>query len=206
MALQNLDISDTLIELGKFLKNDSEITEFCEENFSQELKVYVGDFTRKTIPTVKDCPYIVLTDFRKKEGQNIEFCNYGVTAFIGVSADEETFVDVDEPDEPDDPTDDTDDNSDNPTDDTDSGETTDDDTPDDTEPLPSVLMLDVFDVGCKFMTLIEDVFNDKAKRNRPLSRCETDGMYPLDSKHWVGKMELTWRIYQTLGTTYQEEL
>ena len=32
------------------------------------------------------------------------------------------------------------------------------------------------------------------------------GPYPLDVKHWVGKMDLTWRIYQTLGTIYQEEL
>ena len=163
--LQNLDISDTLISLGTFLKNDPAIQEFCESHFSDELTIYVGDFTRKTIPTVKDCPYIVLTDFKKKEGQNIEFCSYGVTAFVGVSADDEVFVEVD-----------------------------------------GVIMPDVYDVGAKFMTLIEAVFNDKAKRYRPLSRCETDGPYPLDVKHWVGKMELTWRIYQTLGTTYQEEL
>ena len=163
--LQNLDISDTLIQLGKFLKEDADIQEFCNEHFSQELKVFVGDFTRKTIPTVKECPYIVLTDFKKKEGQNIEFCSYGVTAFIGISADE-TYVDVD-------------------------GE---------------LYMLDVYDVGAKFMTLIEAVFNDKNKRYRPLSRCDTDGPYPLDTRHWVGHMGLVWRIYQTLGTTYQEEL
>lgn len=164
MALQNLDISDTLISLGDFLKKDADIQEFCGEHFVEPLKVYVGDFVRKTIPTSADCPYIVLTDFKKKEGQNIDFCEYNVVLLVGVSSDE-SMVEVD-----------------------------------------SVLMLDVYDVGAKFMTLIESVFNDKTKRYRPLSRCDTDGPYPLDVKHWVGKMDLTWRIYQTLGTTYQEEL
>ena len=162
--LQNLDISDTLIGLGNFLKNDSAIDAFCNDNFSQELKIYVGDFTRKTIPTVADCPYIVLTDFRKKEGQNIEFAEYKVTAFIGVSADE-SVVDVE-----------------------------------------GIEMMDAYDVCAKFMTLLETVFNDKTKRNRPLSRVDTDGPYPLDTKDWTGRLDLTWRIYQTLGTTYQEEL
>ena len=164
MALQNLDISDTLISLGNFLKNDAAIQEFCEDHFDEPLKIYVGDFVRKTIPSSADCPYIVLTDFKKKEGQNIEFCEYLVVLLVGLTSDE-ALIEVDD-----------------------------------------LLMLDVYDVGAKFMTLIEDVFNDKTKRNRPLSRCETDGPYPLDVKHWVGKMDLTWRIYQTLGTTYQEEL
>lgn len=194
--LQNLDISDTLIELGKFLKNDSDIQTFCEENFSQELKVFVGDFTRKTIPSVKDCPYIVITDFKKKEGQNIEFCSYGATLFVGVSANEETFVDVDE-EETNETSDETNDNTEEETNETE--ETSD-------ETAPSVYMLDVYDVAAKFMTLIENVFNDKNKRYRPLSRCDTDGPYPLDTKHWTGRMDLVWRIYQTLGTTYQEEL
>ena len=167
--LQNLDISNTLIELGNFLKGDSAIQEFCDDNFSQELKVYVGDFTRKTIPSVKDCPYIVITDFKKKEGQNIEFCSYGATLFVGVSANEETFVELENGQD-------------------------------------DVYLLDVYDVTAKFMTLIENVFNDKTKRNRPLSRCDTDGPYPLDTRHWTGRMDLVWRIYQTLGTTYQEEL
>lgn len=165
MALQNLDISDTLIELGNFIKNDEAVQEFCENHFAQELKIFVGDFARKHIPVAADCPYIVLNDFRKKEGQNIEFCDYYATAFIGVSADDTEYVDMD-----------------------------------------GVLMPDVYDVGAKFMTLIETIFNDKTKRNRPLSRCETLGPYPLDVRHWVGEMRLTWRVYQTLGTTYQEDL
>ena len=163
--LQNLDISDTLISLGVFLKNDLLVQDFCDEHFAKGLRVFVGDFTRKTIPNVADCPYIVLTDFKKKEGQNIEFCEYSVTAFVGISADDESVIDAD-----------------------------------------GVTMMDVYDVGAKFMTLLEKIFNDKRKRNRPLSRCDTDGPYPLDVKHWVGKMDMTWRIYQTLGTTYQEEL
>jgi len=166
MALQNLDISDTLIALGSFIKEDSAVQDFVTDSFETgtELKVYVGDFTRKTIPTAADCPYIAITDFRKKEGQNIEFCDYRATLYVGVASDD-TFVEDDD-----------------------------------------VLMPDVYDLGAKFMTLLETIFNDKTKRNRPLSRCETDGPYPLDTKHWVGRMELTWRIYQTLGTDYQEEL
>ena len=162
--LQNLDISDTLIKLGAFIRDDKDVMEFIEKNFDRQLKLYAGDFTRKIIPTISDCPYVALTDFRKKEGQNIEFCDYQVTAYIGVAADE-AFIEE-----------------------------------------HGVLMPDVYDVGAKFMTLIEAIFNDKNKRCRPLSRCETEGPYPLDAKHWVGKMELTWRIYQTLGTNYQEEL
>lgn len=162
--LQNLDISETLIRLGAFIRDDNDIQEFAEEHFGKALKIFVGDFSRKVIPVVTDCPYIVLTDFKKKEGQHIEFCEYRLTAFIGVSADE-TFVDE-----------------------------------------HGVLMPDVYDVGAKFMTLIETIFNDENKRNRPLARCDTEGPYPLDTKHWVGRMELTWRIYQTLGTDYQEEL
>lgn len=165
MALQNLDISDTLLAIGNFVKNDAAVQEFCENHFENELKIFVGDFARKNIPVAADCPYIVFTDFRKKEGQNIEFCDYYATAFIGVSADDTSYVDVD-----------------------------------------GVLMPDIFDVGAKFMSLIETIFNDKTKRNRPLSKCETSGPYPLDVRHWVGEMRLTWRIYQTLGTTYQEEL
>ena len=174
--LQNLDISDTLVSLGTFLKNDPLVQGFCDENFTSALSIYVGDFTRKSIPTAANCPYIVLTDFQKKEGQNIEFCGYRCTAFIGLSTDALLTEDENEDDE----------------------ETVVDE--------DGILMLDIFDVGAKFMTLIEAVFNDKTKRNRPLSRCNTDGPYPLDTKHWIGRMELTWRIYQTLGTTYQEEL
>ncbi len=162
--LQNLDISETLIQLGVFIRDDHNVQEFIEKQFGKPLKIFVGDFTRKTLPVVADCPYIALTDFKKKEGQHVEFCEYRATAYIGVSADE-TFVEE-----------------------------------------HGILMLDVYDVGAKFMTLIETIFNDKDKRNRPLAKCETEGPYPLDAKHWAGKMELTWRIYQTLGTNYQEEL
>ena len=77
MALQNLDISETLISLGNFLQNDSAIQDFCMDHFGEPIKVYVGDFVRKTIPTSADCPYIVLTDFKKKEGQPsfLFYCN-----------------------------------------------------------------------------------------------------------------------------------
>ena len=162
--LQNLDVSDTLIALGQFVKNDTAVDEFVSEHFSGDLKVVVGNVTRQIAPTVEDCPYIVFTNFRKKEGQNIDFCEYACDVWIGLTADN-SVVDED-----------------------------------------GIEMLEVYDTGSKFMHLIEDIFNDKTKRNRPLSRCETAGPYALDAKHWVGSMDLTWRIYQTMGPTYQEEL
>ena len=33
MALQNLDISDTLLAIGNFVKNDAAVQEFCENHF-----------------------------------------------------------------------------------------------------------------------------------------------------------------------------
>ena len=187
--LQNLDISDTLLSLGIFIKKDEAIKEFCTQNFTKDLSVYVGDFTRQTIPSVADSPYIVLTDFSKKEGQNIDFCEYHVTAIVGLSVDvlaDYMWTNA-----------------------TDTRWTGAEYCEWGSPPYIShenVLMLDVFDVGAKFMTLLESIFNDKTKRYRPLSRCETTGPQPLDAKHWFGMMELTWRIYQTLGLTYQEEL
>lgn len=71
MALQNLDISDTLLSIGNFVKNDAAVQEFCDSHFDNELKVFVGDFARKNIPVAADCPYIVFTDFRKKRGRTL---------------------------------------------------------------------------------------------------------------------------------------
>jgi hypothetical protein len=167
MALQNLDISETLLNLGVYLKTNKNINDFCRTQFTKELKVYAGDFLRKDIPEVKDCPYIVLTDFKKKEGQNIEFCEYKVTVFLGVGSDKLEYVEE-----------------------------------------QGVIIPDIYDVGAKLMTLIEQEFNNPEERNRPISRIDTSGLYPLNpaGTHWVGRMDIAFRIYQTLGTTYQEEL
>lgn len=164
MALQNLDISDTLLALGRDLLQNQNIINFCQTNFNKALRVFVGDFIREQIPTVGDCPYIVLTDFKKKEGQNIEFCEYNVTAFVGVAMNNPDYAEQD-----------------------------------------GVVIADIFDVGAKLMTLIEEELNSPT-RNRPLSKVNTDGPFPIVPKHWVGKMDLSFRIYQTLGTDYQEEL
>lgn len=166
MGLQNLDISETLIQLGVFIKKHESVREFCYEHFGKELTVFVGDFTRKNVPDIKNCPYIVLTDFKKKEGQDVDFCAYEVKLFIGAKDETEVRVETED----------------------------------------GIIIQDIYDLIAKFENLLQAIFNDPKKRNRPLSRCEVKDPVPLDAEHWIGIMELTWRIYQTLGTSYQEEL
>lgn len=168
MALQNLDISDSLLELGRYLKHNKEIDDFCITQCNKHLKVYIGDFLRKDIPTAEDTPYIVLTDFRKLEGQNVEFCTYSLDLYVGIGSNNIVTVELEE----------------------------------------DITMPDLYDLTVKLMNLLQKVINDKEYRNRPISRIRTSGAYPISSlgNHWVGKLEIEWRIYQTLGTQYTEEL
>lgn len=165
--MQNLDISDGLIRLGKKLKNDKDISDFCREQFGKTVTVFVGDTLRSQEPTLNRTPYIVITDFRKQEGQDIEFCPYSFTIYVGVGGEKSELV----------------------------------------EDENGLLMPDLFDVGAKFMTLIEDVLNDPSKNLRPCSKVNTAGPFALDpaGKHWLGKMEIVKRVYQHLGTSYQED-
>lgn len=168
MALQNLSIKDAMVSIGALLKMDEEICGFCNDRFSKASpKVMIGDMTRKDIPESKDTPYIVVTDFKKQEGQNIEFCPYEFTVWVGVAREKSAIV-------------------------------TDDD----------IEMIDTYGDCADFMTLIEKALNNPKKNNRPCSKINTTGPYPLDpsGQHWVGKLAVNKRIYQTLGTSYQEEL
>lgn len=167
MALQNLDVSDSLIKLGVYLKTSERIKAFCKDQFGKEISIYAGDFLRKDIPDERKTPYIVMTDFRKKEGQNIEFCDYEITFFVGVSCKKVEWIEE-----------------------------------------SGIIMPDVFDVGAKLMTLIEDDLNDETKRERPISKVIAHAPYPINptGTHWVGDMVVTFRIYQTMGTNYQEDL
>lgn len=153
--------------MGVYLKTSERLIAFCKDQFNKEFKVYAGDFVRKDIPDERDTPYIVMTDFRKREGQNIQFCDYDITFFVGVSCKEMTWIEED-----------------------------------------GVLMPDIYDVGAKFMTLIEDELNNPHRRERPISQVIAHAPYPINptGTHWVGDMTVTFRIYQTLGTKYQEDL
>ena len=168
MALQNLSIKDAMISIGALLKTDEEICAFCSDRFSKDYpKVMIGDMTRKDIPDVQDTPYIVVTDFKKQEGQNIEFCPYEFVIWVGVAREKSAVTVVED-----------------------------------------VEMIDTYGDCADLMTLVEKVLNDPKKNNRPCSKINTIGPYPLDpsGQHWVGKMSVNKRIYQTLGTSYQEEL
>lgn len=165
--MQNLDISDALIRLGKKLSKDSDIADFCNEQFKKAVTVFVGDTLRSQEPTFDKTPYIVITDFQKQEGQNVEFCSYSFTIYVGVGGEKSELV----------------------------------------EDENGLLMPDLFDVGAKFMTLIEAVLNDPKKNLRPCSKVNTAGPFPLDpaGRHWLGKMQISKRIYQHVGTSYQED-
>lgn len=169
MALQNLSIKDAIVSIGVLLKTDAEIRAFCTTRFNKPYpKVMVGDMTRRDIPDGRDAPYIVITDFQKQEGQNIEFCQYEFTIWVGVSADENQISDDYE----------------------------------------DVEILDLYACCADLMTLIEKVLNDPRNNNRPCSKVNTSGPFPIDpaGNHWVGKLKVNKRIYQTLGTKYQEDL
>lgn len=164
--MQNLDISDSLLKLGKYIKQNENIVEFCHDHMNKDLKVFVGDLLRRDIPAVNDCPYVVITDWFKKEGQNVEFCAYRATMYIGVATDELYYAEQD-----------------------------------------GVIIPDIYDVGAKLMTLIEQELNSE-QRNRPLAICEVDSPVPItaDGRHWQGRMKIELRIYQAMGSCYQEEL
>lgn len=167
--MQNTDISDSVLRLAKFIKNDADVVQFCADNFPDKtLTVYAGDMLRRDIPSDSECPYVVLTDFQiEKEGQNIESCDYSFSLYVGVSTDKMEYVEED-----------------------------------------GVLMPDVYDVCAKFMTLLKEIFNDPAKRPRPISKVSSRGPFPVSPSggHWVGILDITLRIYQAIGTSYNEEL
>ena len=84
--IQNLDISETVLSICNYLASNSEIASFCQENFQKGVKVIAGEVTRNKIPKKGDAPYIVLYDFKKKEGNNIEWAGYTCVISIGISA------------------------------------------------------------------------------------------------------------------------
>ena len=84
MAIQNANLMDIALKIGGYLKNNEHIKEFVAEQFQNELQVRVGEMLHVQLPTVEDTPYIVLYDWRKREGTHIEFCVYSCNIAIGV--------------------------------------------------------------------------------------------------------------------------
>lgn len=83
--IQNVDLTEAAISVAGYLKNDPSIKEFISEQFQTEnLKVFVGDMLHVQIPRAEDTPYIVLFDWKKREGIDTEFCKYECTIAIGV--------------------------------------------------------------------------------------------------------------------------
>lgn len=64
---------------------------WCE----REITVYAGGFLSRDLPTGEDCPYIAITDFRKKEGQDVNFCNYSARIFVGVETPDLSYETLD---------------------------------------------------------------------------------------------------------------
>lgn len=68
------------------------------------------------------------------------------------------------------------------------------------------LVLDAYDVSCKFAQLVIDVINSRNDKQRPLSSVEMRGPVVIDADggHWGTILECTWRIYQTMGFNQEE--
>ena len=83
--IQNVDMTEAALKVADDIKNSSAIKDFISEQFqAEELKVFVGDMLRVQIPRAEDTPYIVLFDWKKREGIDTEFCKYTCTIAIGV--------------------------------------------------------------------------------------------------------------------------
>jgi hypothetical protein len=165
--IQNTDIADAQLRIADYLLTDTNIIDFCNTQFGKAPTVYAMDMRRKFIPTVKDCPYIVVYNFKKLEGMHVDFARYTATIVIGVSGDSNKELAKDD---------------------------------------KGVIFDDTSDVCAKFMTLVQGVLNNYNDKTRPLSRCESNGPGPVetDGSHWVGFLNVQWRIFQTLGTNTEE--
>ena len=83
--IQNVDLTEASLRVAEDLKNDASIKDFVYEQFkTKNLKVLVGDMLHIQYPRATDTPYIVLVDWEKREGLDVEFCKYTCSIAIGV--------------------------------------------------------------------------------------------------------------------------
>lgn len=71
----------------------------------------------------------------------------------------------------------------------------------------SVYVTDPCTVISEFMGLIQERINERKDRSRPVDECTTEilGSMEPNGGHWVGTMDMTWRIDQTLNLIQNEE-
>ena len=89
MLTQQDLIADFGMKLATYLDDNERVKKFCQDNFQKEPKIYVGEFLRRTIPTSKDCPYIIITELVKREGTRSAvdgYVQYYATLYVGVSS------------------------------------------------------------------------------------------------------------------------
>ena len=84
MAIQNANLMEIALKIGGYIKNNNNIQDFVREQFNSELLVRVGETLHFQFPTGDETPYVVLYDWRKREGTHIEFCVYSCDIAIGV--------------------------------------------------------------------------------------------------------------------------
>lgn len=85
--IQNVDLMEAMLHIGRTLRTDTRINDFIYEQFgADKLTIYVGEMIRVQIPTAKETPYIVIYNCRKHEGASVEFARYDCTMAIGVGA------------------------------------------------------------------------------------------------------------------------
>lgn len=93
--LNQFKLMDVGRSLGKYLLENENIKDFCETQFGKPLTVYVGEILRKTIPTKKETPYVVIQELAKKEGTRELVngkCEYTCTFFVGVEGEKDKLV------------------------------------------------------------------------------------------------------------------
>ena len=82
--LNNIDISNAMIDIGNYLKDNPNIKAFCQEQFGKELTVIVGATLRRQLPGHDKTPYVHFYNFDKREGVDVEWCRYRGNILVGV--------------------------------------------------------------------------------------------------------------------------
>lgn len=83
--IQNVDLMEAAASLADYIKGNAEVNAFIQEQFQTEtLNVFIGDMLHTQIPRAEQTPYIVLFNWEKREGTDIEFAKYTCTIAIGI--------------------------------------------------------------------------------------------------------------------------
>lgn len=89
--LMQKNLVDIALTLAHYLRDNSNVKDFCQSQFSKELTIYVGELLRKSIPTSDNAPYVVICELAKTEGTN-DIVSYSTNLFVGVAVEANTIV------------------------------------------------------------------------------------------------------------------